>query len=123
MDSNNPNEAELATELCPLWNRKWEQLESGRAVILVPKFESHKLGRWLMQRMARPNYRVKLDEVGSFVWLRCDGATDLAQIARSLHERFGAQVEPVSERLSTFFKTLDRSKAITWNKPANEDRF
>ncbi len=114
MNDDTVNNPELPQTLCPLWNRKWEQLDGGLAVILVPKFKSHKLGNWLMQRMAKPNYRIKLDDVGSFVWSRCDGATDIAEIGKSLHEHFGNQVEPVQERLATFFQTLERSKAITW---------
>lgn len=64
--------------------------------------------------MARPNYRLNLDEVGSFVWERCTGLENVQEIGEKLAKKFGSKVEPVHERLSLFFQSLEKSKSITW---------
>ena len=58
-----------------------------RAVVLVPKFRSRPLTRWLLPLLSKPNFRVQLDADGSFVWTQCDGATTVLQIAERLHAR------------------------------------
>lgn len=98
----------------PKWNRQWEESERGLAVILIPKFGNHAIGKWLMAHMNRPNYRLKLDEIGSFVWERCDGHKNVREIGQKLSKQFGDKVEPVYERLHLFFKSLERNQSITW---------
>lgn len=97
----------------PRRNRDWED-ENGRIVVLIPKFGNHFFGKWMMAKMNRPFYRLKLDEIGSFVWQRCDGATDIKQIGEQLAAHFGDKVEPVHERLGLFLRSLERSKSITY---------
>lgn len=99
----------------PKRNREWERSEKKLAVVLIPKFGQHLFGRWMLTRMQRPNYRLSLDEVGSFVWERCDGAHSVEDIGRDLAEQFGQSVEPVFERLGLFFQQLERTKSIIWD--------
>ncbi len=99
----------------PRWNQKWELDNNDTAVILIPKFGDHRLGRWLMQRMARPYYRLNLDKVGTFIWQRCDGSNRVGEIGRQLSEEFGDQVEPLYERLQLFFVSLERTSSIKWD--------
>ena len=101
--------------LRPKRNRQWETSQSGLAVILIPKFGNHRVGSWIMSRMAKPNYRVNLDNVGTFVWQHLDGSYNLQEISERLVERFGDEVQPVQERLMTFLETLDRAQAIAWS--------
>ena len=98
----------------PKWNRKWETNGNGFIVILIPKFGSHILGKWLASQMATPNYRLNLDQVGSFVWQNCDGMKNFEEIANGMSKKFGSKVDPVYERLSLFFQSLEKSKSITW---------
>ncbi len=83
-------------------------------VILVPKFGNHLLGRWLMARLRNPYYRLRLDEIGSFVWEHCSGDLSVQEIGARLGQRFGDTVEPVYERLDLFLRSLERSKSIVW---------
>lgn len=64
--------------------------------------------------MKQPYYRLKLDEIGSFVWEHCNGMDEVQEIGEKLRKKFGDRVEPVQERLALFFKQLERSKSITW---------
>ncbi len=98
----------------PKWNRKWETNNSGFTVILVPKFGTHILGKWLASKMAEPNYRLNLDAIGTFVWQHCDGIRDFEEIANRMSKKFGSKVDPVHERLTLFFQSLEKSKSITW---------
>ncbi|RMD93609.1 MAG: PqqD family protein [Calditrichaeota bacterium] len=82
--------------------------------IIMPKFGKHPIGTWLMKHMQKPTYRLKLDEVGSFVWERCDGTYKVEEIGQLLQEKFGEKVEPVFERLILFFRQLEKIKSIIW---------
>lgn len=108
-------------QLHPKWNCDWEKSDNGLTVILIPKFGDHAIGKWLMAHMARPNYRMKLDEIGSFVWEHCDGNDSVQEIGRKLSKHFGEKVEPVYERLTLFFQSLQRSKSITWSNGIREN--
>ncbi|MFQ5707144.1 MAG: PqqD family protein [bacterium] len=101
--------------LHPKWNRKWEKTNNGRTVIIVPKFGNHPLGKWLMKRLKNPYYRLKLDEIGSFVWQQCNGMASVEEISNNLRQEFGEKVEPVQERLRLFLKQLENSKSIIWS--------
>lgn len=98
----------------PKQKRRWERDENGNAVILIPKFGDNIIGRWIRDKLSRPHYRLKLDEIGSFVWEHCDGSRSVEEIGEKLHNKFGEKVEPVHERLGLFFQSLEKSKSITW---------
>src|SRR3990172_1452874 len=58
---------------------RW-QLEQGRVVVTFPK-RLTRFERGLQRLLGGPSdVRVPLDDAGSFVWLRCDGVTQLARI-------------------------------------------
>jgi len=103
------------TEFRPKRNREWLTNESERTTILLPKFGNHRVGRWLMSKIKQPHYRLNLDDVGSFVWQQCDGKNTVEQIRKALLNHFGEKIEPADLRLHQFLKSLDRTKAITWN--------
>jgi len=50
--------------------------------------------------------RVKLDELGSFCWLRLDGECTVGAIVGEVRTTFGERAEPVEERLGTFVRML-----------------
>ena len=91
---------------------QWEADSDGRAVVLVPKFRQTLLARWLLPFLARPNFRVRLDEFGTFVWRRCDGATPVSQIADEISAAFGERAEPLYERLGQFVRRLERDGLV-----------
>ncbi len=100
--------------LRPKWNHHWEKADNGLTVILIPKFGNHFFGNWLKPILKNPDYRMKLDEIGSFVWEQCNGLKNVQEIGSKLHNKFGEKVDPVYDRLSLFFKSLEKSKSITW---------
>ena len=50
---------------------------------------------------------IHLDEMGSFVWPYIDGKRDITEIGVLVREHFGDKAEPLYERLSQYFKTLE----------------
>ena len=60
----------------------------------------------LIIRKPKVSY-IHLDEYGSFVWQQIDGVRNITDIGVAVKEHFGEKVEPLYERLATYFKTLE----------------
>jgi len=99
-------------ELKPRRNVEWEIEEGGRAVLLVPRFRSPLLRAWLLPLLARPDFRVKLDAMGTAFWQRCDGSTPVLKIAEEMAAQSGSDVEELIERLGRFLARLEREDFI-----------
>lgn len=87
------------------------QVEGERAVVLVPRFRARWM-QWYLRRLRNPCYRLRLDEVGTAVWLRCDGTHTVCAIGDSLREQFGRSIEPVWDRLAMFLREMRAGKLI-----------
>ncbi|MEW5761255.1 MAG: PqqD family protein [Candidatus Thermoplasmatota archaeon] len=80
--------------------------------IIVPKFKS-KIGNGICKIFdIKPNYRLNLDEYGSFVWALCNGENDVEAIGIALKKKFGDKVEPIYERLAKFLQILETNEVI-----------
>jgi Coenzyme PQQ synthesis protein D (PqqD) len=99
-------------ELKPRRNVEWVIEESGRAVLLVPKFRNPLLRSWLLPLLARPEFRVRLDAMGTAFWERCDGSTPVLKIAEEMSARSGSDVEDMIERLCYFLRKLEREDFV-----------
>ncbi len=93
-----------------------ESKGDGAVSVLVPKFGTGKIGAWLRKRIKHPDYRVNLDDFGTHVWNLCDGKNRVRDIGISLQKTFGDSVEPVYDRLSVFFRQLEKSKLIAFKE-------
>lgn len=51
---------------------------------------------------------VHMEEIGSHIWSLIDGKRSIEQIAQSIKEKFGEDVEPLYPRLVEYFKQLER---------------
>ena len=90
----------------------WCDEEEGRCVVLRPKLGRSRWGTWLAGYLRDPYYRIRLDEVGTFVWKACDGQTSLVVIVEQMREQFGDTVEPAEQRLSAFVHRMLRSRLL-----------
>jgi hypothetical protein len=99
-------------DVVPVRNAEWETTPEGKVVVLVPKFRNAFLVKWVQPRLAKPHFRIKLDEVGSHIWKRCDGATKVSAIAESLTLTFGDSVQPVAERMTKYLNHLERGDLL-----------
>jgi hypothetical protein len=102
-------------ELAPRRLAEWEEEEGGRVVVLRPSPATRGLGglvdRILHQLSAR---RIRLDEVGSFAWLRLDGEQTVGQVAELLRKEFGDDVEPAEERLGRLVQLMRREGFLAY---------
>jgi len=94
-------------ELVPVRNRKWENGEGVVVVILAPRFNNRWLRKLLLPRLKNPFYRISLDDLGSWVWLQCNGSRTVAEIGEDLKKEFGEKAEPVYDRLGGFFRIME----------------
>lgn len=102
-------------ELKPLRNLEWEEGENDTVVLLIPKFRHPLMKRWLVPRLRKPNYRVKTDRVGTFVWRRCDGTSTVLEISGAMGREFGPGFDPGHDRICGFIRQLAKNDCIILN--------
>ena len=101
-------------DLIPEQKIKFEETGEGLVVLLKPKFRNKFIVKHLLPRMKKPNFKVNLDEFGSFVWKQCNGNNTVEQIGSLLRENFSEDIEPVYDRLAVFIQSLARYKFIEY---------
>ncbi len=101
-------------ELIPDRAIQSEKTEAGFYVLLKPKFHHPWFVKHILPRLKSPHYKIKLDDVGSFIWELCDGQKSIKEISTRLKDRFGDNVEPLYDRLGIFFQNLEKNKFITF---------
>jgi hypothetical protein len=116
----NKEQPENILLLVPVHDIKWQQTEQDRVVLLRPKFNLAWLKKNILPRLKHPNFRIHLDEFGSWVWLQIDGEKTVYEIGGALKKNFGPKMEPVYERLGLFINQLARNRFITLKKPGDE---
>ncbi len=100
-------------ELVPKRTRNFDVDENGSVTVMMPRFEHDWMMRRFVPRWKNPYVHTRLDDVGSFVWLQCDGETPVETIAERMREHFGEAVEPVHDRLKVFLQQLTRRTWLT----------
>ena len=101
-------------QLIPGQNIQAEKTEDGLYVLLKPKYRHPWMVKHILPRLKSPHYKIKLDDIGSFIWGLCDGRKTVKEIGGKLKEQFGDKVEPLYERLGAFFQNLEKNKFITF---------
>ena len=103
----------------PVRLQEFELLNSEGAehvVVLLPRLGTSKIGKWFNDRLRSPYHKIKLDDIGTFVWQRCDGNSQVKAICDSLREKFGEKVDPVYDRVALFLKQMERSSLIAFKE-------
>ena len=103
-------------DLTPVRNIEWEKKEDGLIVLLKPKFKLAFLKKYVLPRLKSPYFKIKLDRVGSFIWENCDGSLRVGELAKSLQDKFGEDVEPLYDRLALFLHSLEKNDLIFYKK-------
>jgi hypothetical protein len=111
---NGPTPEINLLDLIPVQNIQSEKDEKGLFVLLKPKYSHPLLVKHLLPRLKKPFYKVKLDEVGSFIWKLCDGKNTVKDIGEKLKANFGPRVDPLYERLSFFLQNLEKNRFIAY---------
>ena len=114
--SNKRREANLL-ELVPRRIGECETSDEGVVTLLMPRFRNRLLRRFIEPRLdpSRRTIKLKLDDIGSAVWLLIDGRRSVREIAERLSERFGERIEnQCYERLGVFFQQLERGRFVSY---------
>lgn len=91
----------------------WSRDENG---IVTLEMENKGVANRIMQKLIKKpkiSY-IHLDEMGSFVWPLMDGEKDILEIGKFVEEHFGEKANPLYERLSQYFKTLEKYNFIEY---------
>lgn len=89
----------------------WDQGEDGVVTI-------HMVNRGFYNTLAQKLFHtprvshIKLDEHGSFLWMRIDGIKTVGQLALELKEAYGEKAEPLYDRLVKYMQILHNNRFI-----------
>ncbi len=103
------------------WNQKpqraadWELTPDRMVIVLLPKFKSQLLKRWLLPLLSHQHFRIKLDKIGSSFWMLCDGNHTLGEIKLELKNTFYEKIEPIDQRIGKFVDQLYKWQLIKFN--------
>lgn len=90
---------------------KWEADANGIVTIFVKNS-----GFWnkiTQKTLHKPAVsKLLLDKLGSFIWQKIDGNTNVYKIGQDIKDKFGKSAEPLYERLAIFMKQLERNGLI-----------
>ena len=101
-------------DLIPRRTAEHEIDEANIVTVLMPRFRNRFMQRWLVPRYRSQYIKIKLDEIGSEVWLLCDGTRNVGEIAARMKEKFNERIEPCNDRLATFFRQLEQAHFISY---------
>ncbi len=101
-------------DLIPIKIINTQKNEDGKITILKPKFKNKFMLKYVVPKLNNPNFKVNLDEFGSFVWEQIDGNLTVEKIGENLKKHFKEDIEPVYERLSLFIQSIERYKFIEY---------
>jgi hypothetical protein len=88
--------------------------DTNLVTILAPRLKNKLLKKLLESRLKNPMLKIKLDEIGSAVWLQIDGRRNVKEIGTVLRERFKEKIEPCFDRLGLFFQQLEHQRFIIY---------
>ena len=91
----------------------WSKDENGNVTL---EMENKGAANRIMQKLIKKpkTSYIHLDEMGSFIWPLMDGEKDILEIGKFVEERFGEKANPLYERLSQYFKTLEKYNFIEY---------
>ena len=87
--------------------------ENKKVVIIYPK-KFGKIEKWIRDKIGGPKkMRRPLDKFTTFIWEKCDGNHNIAEIISEFDNRFGEEVAPADQRVLKFIKQLLELNLIT----------
>jgi hypothetical protein len=103
-------------DLTPTYLVNHEIGENNLVTVLMPKFQNKITRKLLETKLKSPHIKIKLDELGSAVWLAIDGKKNVGVIAGELVASLGDKIQPVEERLPKFLTQLYEQRLITFEE-------
>lgn len=90
----------------------WNENEEGLVTLEIEnKGVMNRIAQKLLKK-PKTSY-IHLDKLGSFIWKTIDGEMSIYEIGPLFKEKFGADAEPLYERLAKYFQILKSYNFIT----------
>ncbi len=99
-------------DLYPFRATGHEEKEDGLITVLYVNPKPNFFERTFFKKASKRPYKIDLDEIGSFVWMQCDGKSTVSQIIEKGKEKFGEKIEPAENRVIEFIRRLVRTKLL-----------
>ncbi len=100
----------------PMRRYGFEEREENLIRVIIPRFTDGFFGRMMKKVAVQTEDTLNLDELGTYVYRRCDGERTVEEIARGIKEEFGEKAEPVEDRLRMFIQEMFKRNLITFVK-------
>ncbi|MDH3457774.1 MAG: PqqD family protein [Gemmatimonadota bacterium] len=101
-------------EIAPARCAEWEEVDD-RVIVIRPRPTSTGarllLDRFLFELSAK---RIRLDEIGSFVWRQLDGEHTVGEIASQLRGQYGDRLESIEDRLGKLIWSFRREEFVMY---------
>ena len=92
----------------------WSQDENGNITLeMENKGVANRIAQKLLKK-PKTSY-IHLDENGSFIWPLIDGERSIFEIGEAVDEHFGEKAHPLYERLTQYFKILEKYGFVELN--------
>jgi hypothetical protein len=102
-------------EMTPRRVREWDAGDDERVRIRVPRYGSHRLGRWLASQVGSKEMLVRLDRTGSLIWNACDGKRTVGEITSEVATQIDDPDDDLMGRMQRYLRELEVSKFIRWD--------
>lgn len=89
------------------------ETNNGIITVLFKKEKLTFIERTFFKKQSSKPYKIDLDEVGSFIWLQCDGKKNIGEITKITEDHFGDKVSPAKERVELFFNQMHKNKLVS----------
>jgi len=80
--------------MTPIRNVKEFTQDGEKITLVIPKFRSEWMRKWLIPPGRSKNFRIHLDETGSKVWHLIDGERNTEEICNQLRQAVSGQNDP-----------------------------
>jgi hypothetical protein len=108
-----------ALDLVPIRLVKCELTDLKLVNLIVPRFQNELLKKIFTGRKLKPEFKVTLDEIGSYVWLAIDGQKNIETIIKEIklnYEPIGFTLHDADNRVIAFFTRLYQEDYITFSQ-------
>lgn len=103
-------------DLTPVKLHNEEIDEQNLVTVLTPKFQNRFAVKYILPKMENKFFKIKLDKLGSFVWLNLNGKNKVREIINISKEEFGDEINPADERINKFLLQLFNNKLISFSE-------
>jgi hypothetical protein len=98
-------------------------IDENKVSLVIPRFKAKWVQRMFINKAKSPTFKVKLDDMGSAIWLRIDGKRDITKIAddiKHLETLNNHNMSQIEERTAQFLLSLKNQGYIYLSEPNNQ---